>query len=324
MIRILLTRRHKYPVRRFLRGRGRALRGSLRFRTYDQRLPRWRRDGTWIFADIERLHGDLRERVARFHNDLAPQRRLNHPLRSMRRPEILLSLREGGINTFGSDPVDAEPDRWPVFLRGSHDHRGNLSPLLENGDAYRAAAMELPEDRDVLHVEFLDTRCDDGLYRKYSAFRIGNRIVPRHIFFGREWMLKDAHHVDASTVAEELEYIHANPHEEELRRIFDLARIEYGRIDYALLDGRPQVWEINTNPMIMSDVSTEADRPETIEWYIRKFGYRRRRDSEEAHLQPARRPRVDGSRDRAIEAPGGLGAPASSCSNAAHDDIFAA
>ena len=40
----------------------------------------------------------------------------------------------------------------------------------------------------------------------------------------------------------------SNPHEHELRRIFSTARIEYGRIDYALLGERIQVWEINTNP----------------------------------------------------------------------------
>ena len=48
----------------------------------------------------------------------------------------------------------------------------------------------------------------------------------------------------------------SNPHEAEVRRIFDLARIEYGRIDYAFRDGRMQVWEINTNPMLASDDSS--------------------------------------------------------------------
>ena len=34
----------------------------------------------------------------------------------------------------------------------------------------------------------------------------------------------------------------------QLREIFDLAQIEYGRIDYGMLDGKVQCWEINTNP----------------------------------------------------------------------------
>ena len=41
-----------------------------------------------------------------------------------------------------------------------------------------------------------------------------------------------------------------NPHERRLREIFGRARIDYGKIDYAMLGDRLQVWEINTNPNI--------------------------------------------------------------------------
>jgi len=36
-----------------------------------------------------------------------------------------------------------------------------------------------------------------------------------------------------------------------LRRIFDIAGIDYGRIDYSLRDGAVETWEINTNPVHM-------------------------------------------------------------------------
>jgi hypothetical protein len=39
-----------------------------------------------------------------------------------------------------------------------------------------------------------------------------------------------------------------NPHEKSLNNVFDLAGINYGRIDYSILHGKPVVWEINTNP----------------------------------------------------------------------------
>ena len=32
--------------------------------------------------------------------------------------------------------------------------------------------------------------------------------------------------------------------------MFGLAAIDYGRVDYGVLDGAPQAWEINTNPTI--------------------------------------------------------------------------
>jgi len=57
---------------------------------------------------------------------------------------------------------------------------------------------------------------------------------------------------------EELEYVRTNPHAAMLEEIFDLAGIEYGRVDYGLRDGRPQVWEINTNPAVASSSPEEA------------------------------------------------------------------
>src|SRR5262249_42167607 len=40
------------------------------------------------------------------------------------------------------------------------------------------------------------------------------------------------------------------PHRQALGEIFQAAGIEYGRIDYSVLDGRIVTWEINTNPTI--------------------------------------------------------------------------
>jgi hypothetical protein len=46
------------------------------------------------------------------------------------------------------------------------------------------------------------------------------------------------------------EFFNTNPHEAWIREMFAIAHIDYGRIDYGILNGKPQVWEINTNPMI--------------------------------------------------------------------------
>lgn len=53
-----------------------------------------------------------------------------------------------------------------------------------------------------------------------------------------------------SSLREEQAYVFQNPHEQELRRIFEAARVEYGRIDYALKDGAIETWEINLHPTI--------------------------------------------------------------------------
>lgn len=55
---------------------------------------------------------------------------------------------------------------------------------------------------------------------------------------------------DAGTAREEIEYIRTNPHRDALAKIFRIAGIDYGRIDYGLVDGTVQTYEINTNPRL--------------------------------------------------------------------------
>src|SRR2546430_577175 len=103
---------------------------------------------------------------------------------------------------------------------------------------------------ELLVTEFCDTADGAGIYRKFSAFIVGDRVVPRHVFFSRRWMLKVPDLVTDALVAEERTYVETNPHEHELRAIFDLAGLEWGRIDYGVRDGALQIWEINTNPQL--------------------------------------------------------------------------
>jgi hypothetical protein len=100
-------------------------------------------------------------------------------------------------------------------------------------------------------VEFCDTADANGYYRKYSAYIVGDRILSRSMEYGRSWMLKHAQsEFSEPMLLEEREYIFGNPHEKDLREIFGVAGVEYGRIDYAIKDGRIQTWEINLHPTI--------------------------------------------------------------------------
>src|SRR5690606_18338516 len=85
-----------------------------------------------------------------------------------------------------------------------------------------------------------------------AATIVGERIVPHHVMFGRDWEVKAPSLVAPALLDEHRAYQHANPHQARLRELFRLARVEWGRIDYALHDGALQVWEINTNPTLLS------------------------------------------------------------------------
>jgi hypothetical protein len=220
-------------------------------------LPR----GTYVFSDLERLTPAQSVLVADVRDQLAAAvdgvRLLNHPIRSLRRFALLRQLSAAGRNAFrlfrASEPLDGL--RFPVFLRRADEHDGSATGLLrehrEVDQAIVRALLAGIDLDDLLIVEFCDTSEGSGRFRKYSAFRVGDRIIPRHLIFSEKWMLKLPDILDPTAIAEEHAYLESNPHEVELRDIFELAQLEYGRIDYSLLDGRLQVWEINTNPIVM-------------------------------------------------------------------------
>ena len=216
--------------------------------------------GTYIFADVERLSAEDTVRADLLWKALASAgvgvRLVNHPGRSMRRYELLRTLYERGINRFNVYRLTEArwPERYPVFLRGENDHAGPRSAILRSRDELDAAVEALgdgaPGREGMIVTEFCDTADERGIYRKYGAFIIGDRIFPKHLVFSRYWANQGPELTDPDMLAEEREYVERNPHEAALRAICRAARIEYGKIDYAILGGEPQVWEIATNPTI--------------------------------------------------------------------------
>lgn len=221
-----------------------------------------------VFTDIDRIDPQDRERAAYLWMTLrqaAPSLELlNHPLLAMRRYELLRSLHETEINDFDVYQLTEarKPRRFPVFLRLEDDHLGPRSELLASQQELDAAVSELVANgkgRDrVIAVEFHAQKETDGLYRKYAAFYLAGAVLPRHLMIGPHWMVKDATRIrNESTLAEQRRYCEENPHAEWIASVFRLARIDYGRIDYGVVDGRPQVFEINTNPTILPGETVE-------------------------------------------------------------------
>jgi len=81
-------------------------------------------------------------------------------------------------------------------------------------------------------------------------------------------------------VLEEHDYVFNNPHAIQLAEIFEIAGIDYGRIDYSIKDGRIQTWEINLNATIGRGVGPSGGkgpaelrplRSETREYFFDRF-----------------------------------------------------
>ena len=66
--------------------------------------------------------------------------------------------------------------------------------------------------------------------------------------------------IDNEIIEAERRFVEENPHADVLREVFHQAAIEYGRVDFALVDGRSQVYEINTNPLVMGETDNFGDQ----------------------------------------------------------------
>ncbi|BBK30653.1 hypothetical protein EDC65_1909 [Stella humosa] len=275
MIVYLSTTDHAYTIGDYLEGPGAHQAGRIVHRTYVDILGAGTAGlagmvpATWIFSDLERLLPPLATRAAGLwrHLEAAGCRLLNHPTRGLRRYEMLRVLHDRGMNDFDVCRVTDRrlPRRYPVFLRRDDNHSGPVSALIGDAPDLRHAIGELHERgwprQKAIIVEFSDTADSLGLYRKYGAFRIGEAIVPGHMDTSRGWSVKDADLDWPEERARELRFLDDNPWEADIRRIFELARIDYGRIDFSVRpDGRFIVWEINTNPLIASPASLRPDR----------------------------------------------------------------
>jgi hypothetical protein len=246
---------------------GRFIRGLSYERVfYERRAP----IGHYVFTDFDRLSSYELESACSLAAALrsrAPAARIyNHPAQVLERYALLRQLYDEGTNRFAVTRFDAgeRPERYPVFIRLEDGCQGPDTPLIHDAlqfeQALKGLAAQGKGAKRRIAVEFCAEPDRDGYYRKYGAFQLGGRIVPQHILRSSDWNVKRSSLAsDDAFAAEELAFVRDNPHERELRGIFATARIDYGRIDYGLVSGSIQTYEINTNPTYPDFSGESAD-----------------------------------------------------------------
>lgn len=228
-------------------------------------LPR----ATWVFTDCDRLGYWELELAARLHRTLADAgcRVLNDPARALGRIDLLQRLQRDGLNSFGAWRLADLPDDlpYPVFLRTNSAHRGILGDLLHDRAALDAqVALVLGQGvptRELLVIEYRAEPVRDGLFHKRSMYRIGERMVPSLGVFESRWQAKygELGVAGEALYEAEREALARGDDAPYLRDVFERAAIDYGRVDYALVRGRIEVYEINTNPQLPNSVSHPFD-----------------------------------------------------------------
>lgn len=253
---------HSYTIDDFLacfRSYGMAPPDFLRPISYETLFANRRAPiGNYVFTDLDRLSGyeiDAAAKIAHAVAAVPGAAIVNWPNRVLGRYALLRRLYEARLNTFDIWRLDEEraPARYPVFIRREQDALGPESELLRDEGEYRAAVAALQDSGKGLSgrvaVEFRQQPDADGIYRKYGAFCFRGQIVPQHLFLSKNWNVKRSSiELSPAMIEEEERYVFGNPHAEQLRAVFDLAHIDFGRADYAIVNGRIEIFEINTNP----------------------------------------------------------------------------
>ncbi len=234
---------------------------AYRIWTYDavfraRRLPA----ATWVFTDLDRLSFWELELAAHVYRELLAHgvRVLNDPAKLCQRYALLRRLYVAGFNRFNVWRVDdaSSLNRWPVFLRTESGHRGVLTDLIEDVEQLgreieRILAAGYPS-RDLMIVEYCAEPVRDGLFRKLAMFRVGEQMVPTLAVHDTDWIAKAGKHAvaDAEHYEEELAGMSDNIYSDALKQAFTIGETDYGRADFSLVGGKPQIYEINTNPSI--------------------------------------------------------------------------
>lgn len=261
MIHYICREAKQDTIAPFLYTAGAELQPHLRITTYEEIFAERSLDpGHLIFTDLDRLtvyELEAAQAIAQAMRAAVPEAKiLNEPIEALQRYALLATLWREGLNPFRVARLDEgfPALKYPVFIRREDEAEGPETELLQSENEVRQAIGRLKGAghplKGRLAVEYCAEPDSQGCFRKYGTFRIGDRILPQHIQFSDQWMVKGkTRKVGVSESAEEIDYIRKNPHKAALKALFDRARIDCGRMDYSVVGGRLVVYEINTNPV---------------------------------------------------------------------------
>lgn len=260
MINFVTTRSHGYTVRHLVNQLGNARHWSY------ERLFRQKElhSGTWVFTDHERLSNFEIALAAKVANRLerGGARVLNHPAHVLSRHDLLKALNGAGINRFSAWRCESQPrpNSFPVFIRNEFDHLSADLELIADQPALDSTLSRMRKNgiplAGKLVIEYAGQEVSPGIWQRFATYRVGHRLIAHHNVVDFRWAAKDvqdkqrlaAHPMFETFLENERRFVEGNMHEGVLRQAFDLAGIDYGRADFSLIDGRPQIFEINTNP----------------------------------------------------------------------------
>lgn len=150
--------------------------------------------------------------------------------------------------------------RFPLLLRSPGFHTGRNFVLVEAIGDLAAAVADLPGD-DLLAIEYLDARGDDGNARKYRVMFIDGVAYPLHLAISRQWKVhyftadmaeRADHRAEEAAFLADMTAALGERAVAALGRISDTLGLDYGGIDFGISrSGEVLLFEANATMVVI-------------------------------------------------------------------------
>ncbi|OUL21685.1 hypothetical protein BV372_31390 [Nostoc sp. T09] len=149
----------------------------------------------------------------------------------------------------------------PFFIREDWVHGSDIF-FIE----HLQEIENVPFDKFIapIAVEFLDTKGEDGLYRKYRYFAMGDEGIPGPLMVSKSWEVRDNDNrvTNESIIAEEIAYFSGeDPNHYKLQQARKILGFDFMAFDYSYDQrGNLMVWEPNPFPVIWGSHDAEPEK----------------------------------------------------------------
>jgi Flp pilus assembly protein TadD/glutathione synthase/RimK-type ligase-like ATP-grasp enzyme len=148
---------------------------------------------------------------------------------------------------------------FPLLLRSPGYHTGRNFVRVETAGDLRPAAHDLPGD-ELLAIEYLDARGNDGRARKYRVMMIDGALYPLHLAISPDWKVhyftadmadKPDHRREEERFLEDMPRILGDKAMRALEGIRDTLGLDYAGVDFGLSsEGELLLFETNATMVI--------------------------------------------------------------------------
>lgn len=167
--------------------------------------------------------------------------------------------RDALAGTDGPHLLTAHGFAFPLLLRSPGYHTGRNFVLVESAAGLAAAAAELPGE-ELLAIEYLDARGNDGCARKFRVMMIDGALYPLHLAISQDWKVhyftsdmadRPDHRAEEAKFLEDMPAVLGPKAMRALKAIQAALGLDYAGIDFGLSpDGNLLLFEANATMVI--------------------------------------------------------------------------